>query len=148
MQVQANPTITKQQSTILMKKLVQASIGSISYIRMLFPDNSFSTKGMDGIAVKFSIANSRVVNNELMNKYMNGVFDAMERKYLKTVVFGIYEQGKEENLIESYEFSFDYDNSQFSLNDSIVDVQKNTRMFMKRLLVMTQNLEPLPGSIV
>ena len=145
MQVQLNPTITQQQSTILMKKLVQASIGSISYIRMLFPDNAFSTKGMDGIAVKYQII-TRVVNNDLMNKYMNGIFDAMEKKYLKTVVFGIYEQNNDDKLIESYEFNFDYDNSEFSLNDSIVSVQKNTRMFMKRLLVMTQNLEPLPGS--
>ena len=83
-----------------------------------------------------------------MNKYMNGIFDAMEHKYLRKVVFGIYEQANDKKLIESYEFNFDYDNNQFTLNDSIIDVQKNTRMFMKRLLVMTQNLEPLPGIIV
>jgi hypothetical protein len=54
--------------------------------------------------------------------------------------------GHAPEMLESYDFNFDYDNRNFTINNSIVDVQKSTRQFIKRLLIMTQNLEPLPGN--
>jgi hypothetical protein len=83
MQKQVVATITETQSITLMKKLLHASIGSVSYIRMLFPENKFTTRGMDGVAIK-------TVNDSLMNQYMDGICEAMEHKYLKTLVFAIY----------------------------------------------------------
>ncbi|KAJ3269133.1 HORMA domain-containing protein 1 [Terramyces sp. JEL0728] len=48
MQVLPNP----QQSLCLVQNLVKATIGSIAYIRMLFPEDAFETKGIDGVAIK------------------------------------------------------------------------------------------------
>lgn len=56
---------------------------------------------------------------------------------------------KPSNLIEEYEFNFNYKNEEIQVdintsNSTIEDVQKNTRNLVRRLLVLTQSLEPLP----
>ncbi|KAJ3318026.1 hypothetical protein HDV06_000876 [Boothiomyces sp. JEL0866] len=103
MQVLPNP----QQSLCLVQNLVKATIGSIAYIRMLFPEDAFETKGIDGVAIKTLKRDFTSESNCLLDWLEIGVFDALERKYLKQLVFGIYlDKDKPFDFIEEYLFEF------------------------------------------
>jgi hypothetical protein len=117
---------------------------------MLFPENSFQTKGLQGIAVKTIKNDISTESNTIVDWIERGCFDALQKQYLKTIIFGIYLDPEHPNkLVEQYEFSFSYEkeNIEVNLNStdiSIDSIQKNTRNLVRRLLISTQNLEPLP----
>jgi meiosis-specific protein len=102
-------TINKQQSLTLTKNLLLATIGSIAYVRMLFPEDNFLTKGLDGIAVKTLKQNVSIEANTLLEWIEKGVFDAIQKQYLNQLVFGIYlDPHNPLDLTEHYQFEFSY----------------------------------------
>jgi hypothetical protein len=109
MQLQQQVTINKQQSLTLTKNLLLATIGSIAYVRMLFPEDNFLTKGLDGIAVKTLKQNVSLEANTLLEWIEKGVFDAIQKQYLHQLAFGIYlDPNNPQDLVEQYQFEFCY----------------------------------------
>jgi hypothetical protein len=109
MQQQQQQTINKLQSLTLTKNLLLATIGSIAYVRMLFPEDNFLTKGLDGIAVKTLKQNVSLEANTLLEWIERGVFDAIQKQYLHQLVFGIYLNPENPlDVIEQYQFEFTY----------------------------------------
>ncbi|KAE8719666.1 4-coumarate--CoA ligase-like 1-like [Hibiscus syriacus] len=80
--------ITEQDSLLLTRNLLRIAIFNISYIRGLFPENYFNDKSVPAL----------------------GVYDALQKKYLKTLLFCICES-IDGAMIEEYSFSFSYSNS-------------------------------------
>ncbi|GMI75122.1 ASYNAPTIC 1 [Hibiscus trionum] len=80
--------ITEQDSLLLTRNLLRIAIFNISYIRGLFPENYFNDKSVPAL----------------------GVYDALQKKYLKTLLFCICES-VDGAMIEEYSFSFSYSNS-------------------------------------
>jgi meiosis-specific protein len=83
-----------------------------------------------------------------------GVFDALERKHLKSVQFVIYlDEDKPDVIYECYTFNFAYMDGEPAL--SIVDsrgrhvVVKHAKTdlqgIMRKMIMASQNLAPLPG---
>ncbi|KAJ3308947.1 DNA binding protein [Boothiomyces sp. JEL0838] len=114
---------------------------------MLFPEDAFETKGIDGVAIKTLKRGFTSESNCLLDWIEVGVFDALERKYLKSLVFGIYlDKDKPFELVEEYIFEFNYfeDHVEFNLCSGKHEISKTTHQLIRRLLLMTQSLESLP----
>ena len=76
----------------MMRNLFRTTISSISYIRNLFPDNCFTDRILTGVPIK----TLRPITDEskLMCKWLEeGVFDTLTKKYLKTIIFAIEDEG-------------------------------------------------------
>ncbi|KAK6281801.1 hypothetical protein POUND7_015626 [Theobroma cacao] len=88
--------ITEQDSLLLTRNLLRIAIFNISYIRGLFPEKYFNDKSVPAL----------------------GVYDALQKKYLKTLLFCICES-IDGAMIEQYSFSFSYsrsDSQEVSMN--------------------------------
>ncbi|KAF6161465.1 hypothetical protein GIB67_009344, partial [Kingdonia uniflora] len=79
--------ITEQDSLLLTRNLLRIAIFNISYIRGLFPEKYFNDKSVPAL----------------------GVYDALQKKYLKTLLFCVCE-AVDGPMIEEYAFSFSYSN--------------------------------------
>ncbi|KAF9789652.1 HORMA-domain-containing protein [Thelephora terrestris] len=147
-------TVTAQQSLQSVQTLLQAGLGCIAYLRDLLPEENFSesyltSSSTPGLAHEPSQRGSSVSPmtprqtvssftirsikrgfteeaDQLLNCLERGIFDALERQYLKSFVFAIYLDDNNPNklslsayiqvfanvcassLVESYTFNFNY----------------------------------------
>ncbi|QCE13096.1 meiosis-specific protein HOP1 [Vigna unguiculata] len=101
--------ITEQDSLLLTRNLLRIAIFNISYIRGLFPEKYFNDKSVPAL----------------------GVYDALQKKYLKTLLFCVCE-AVDGPMIEEYAFSFCYsdsDNQEVSMNISRTGNKKSRGAF-------------------
>ncbi|KAI8591437.1 DNA-binding protein [Geranomyces variabilis] len=146
-----------QQSLNLVRNLLSTALGAVVYIRGLFPENHFKDSSLGGIALKTIERNVSPQSDELLNWLEKGCYDALERRYLKTMIFGIYLDPEEpEKLVEAYTFGFSYPNEdQWCLTIDANGkeshrlrtrgaVMKATSDMLRRLLILTETLRPLP----
>ncbi|KAB1225816.1 HORMA domain-containing protein 1 [Morella rubra] len=106
--------ITEQDSLLLTRNLLRIAIFNISYIRGLFPEKYFNDKSVPALEMKIKKlmpmdAESRRLI-DWMEKGTSSVYDALQKKYLKTLLFCICE-AVDGPMIEEYAFSFSYSNS-------------------------------------
>ncbi|XP_072999715.1 meiosis-specific protein PAIR2 [Typha latifolia] len=103
--------ITEQDSLLLTRNLIRIAIFNISYIRGLFPEKYFTDKSVPALEMK--IKKLMPIDEEsrrLIDWMEKGVYDALQKKYLKTLLFCICEEVGGP-MIEEYAFSFRYGNS-------------------------------------
>ncbi|KZV65910.1 DNA-binding protein [Peniophora sp. CONT] len=130
---QKQQAITSAQSLTCVQTLLRASLGCITYLRDLLPQDNFSssylTSGPSNPGSSFdSLPSSQssssgpggfkimTVNrgwsaeaDKLLDYLEKGIFDAIERQYLKSFIFAIYlDQEDPNNLAEAYTFEFTY----------------------------------------
>ncbi|KND01595.1 uncharacterized protein SPPG_03393 [Spizellomyces punctatus DAOM BR117] len=148
---------TAQQSLNLVRNLLGTTIGAITYLRGLFPEDNFKDTSMGGLALKSLVRDFSVEADELMDWLERGCFDALEKQYLKTMIFGIYlSPDNPDQLVEAYTFGFSYpEKDQWCITiDSNGkqafrlrtrgEIMKATSDMLRRLLILTQTLRPLP----
>ncbi|KAI8922944.1 HORMA domain-containing protein [Entophlyctis helioformis] len=88
---------TAQQSLTVMRNVLGATIGSITYLRNLFPDDNFRDTRLNGLQLKTLLPNKSSEADQLIDWI------------LKTMVFGIYlDETRPDRFIEAYTFSFSY----------------------------------------
>ncbi|KAJ3397940.1 HORMA domain-containing protein 1 [Lobulomyces angularis] len=162
---QENPT--QLQSLNVVSNLLRTTISSVTYLRLLFNDDHFEEVAVAGQKFKTLKRNASKEANDLLDWLELGCFEALEKKYLKTLIFGIYADPKKpEELLESYTFRFSYPaeggtsmqinssgknySSNNSKNPSPIelvskkDILRATTQMLRRLTVMTQSLKMLP----
>ncbi|XP_050372828.1 meiosis-specific protein ASY1 [Argentina anserina] len=103
--------ITELDSLLLTRNLLRIAIFNISYIRGLFPEKYFNDKSVPALEMK--IKKLMPVDEEsrrLIDWMEKGVYDALQKKYLKTLLFCVCED-VEGPMIEEYTFSFSYSNT-------------------------------------
>jgi meiosis-specific protein HOP1 len=120
---------------------------------MLFPEQNYQSKNVQGLPIKALKRNYTKQADELLTWLETGCFDALSKQYLKTLTLGIYKDPKNpQELYETYSFSFSYpDNGQYCFSvlvsgkeeHSRVEITKETTQMIRRLLVLTQSMEPL-----
>ncbi|CAN0896136.1 Meiosis-specific protein ASY1 [Linum grandiflorum] len=101
--------ITEQDSLLLTRNLLRIAIFNISYIRGLFPEKYFTDKNVPAL----------------------GVYDALQKKYLKMLLFCVCE-AIDGPMIEEYTFSFSYsdsDSQEVSMNVNRIGNKKKGGSF-------------------
>ncbi|KAG2135217.1 HORMA domain-containing protein [Suillus bovinus] len=126
-------TISNKQSLECVQTLLKAGLGCIAYLRGLLPaenfseyrlssrnngrassSGSFSSDGTTGLNIsgfKLMTLNRGFTNegDRIIDYLENGIFDAIDKQYLRKVIFGIYLDSKDpNNIVEAYTFNFHY----------------------------------------
>ncbi|XP_057776963.1 meiosis-specific protein ASY1 [Salvia miltiorrhiza] len=103
--------ITEQDSLLLTRNLLRIAIFNISYIRGLFPDKYFNDKSVPALDMKIKkLMPMDAESRRLIDWMEKGVYDALQKKYLKTLLFCVCE-AVNGPMIEEYSFSFSYSSS-------------------------------------
>ncbi|KAK4763374.1 hypothetical protein SAY86_009142 [Trapa natans] len=103
--------ITEQDSLLLTRNLLRIAIFNISYIRGLFPEKYFTDKSVPALEMKIKkLMPMDAESRRLIDWMEKGVYDALQKKYLKTLLFCVCE-ALEGSMIEEYSFSFSYSSS-------------------------------------
>ncbi|XP_059447884.1 meiosis-specific protein ASY1 isoform X2 [Corylus avellana] len=103
--------ITEQDSLLLTRNLLRIAIFNISYIRGIFPEKYFNDKSVPALEMKIKkLMPMDAESRRLIDWMEKGVYDALQKKYLKTLLFCICET-VDGPMIEEYAFSFSYSNS-------------------------------------
>ncbi|PNT46123.1 hypothetical protein POPTR_003G173200v4 [Populus trichocarpa] len=104
--------ITEQDSLLLTRNLLRIAIFNISYIRGLFPEKYFNDKSVPALEMKIKkLMPMDAESRRLIDWMEKGVYDALQKKYLKTLLFCVCET-IEGPMIEEYTFSFSYSDSE------------------------------------
>ncbi|KAL3599438.1 hypothetical protein D5086_007356 [Populus alba] len=94
------------------RNLLRIAIFNISYIRGLFPEKYFNDKSVPALEMKIKkLMPMDAESRRLIDWMEKGVYDALQKKYLKTLLFCVCE-AIEGPMIEEYTFSFSYSDSE------------------------------------
>ncbi|KAL3523167.1 hypothetical protein ACH5RR_016001 [Cinchona calisaya] len=119
--------ITEQDSLLLTRNLLRIAIFNISYIRGLFPEKYFNDKSVPALEMKIKkLMPMDAESRRLIDWMEKGVYDALQKKYLKTLLFCVCETF-DGPMIEEYAFSFSYPNSdsqEVSMNINCSGIKK------------------------
>ncbi|KAK7038157.1 HORMA domain-containing protein [Favolaschia claudopus] len=128
---------TSAQSLAAIQTLLKASLGCITFLRDLLPSDNFTeshfTTSDDSLlsqssdssrSIDSSRSGGRNVNgfkimtmirgytdeaDRILNYLENGIFDALQKQYLRSFIFAIYLDEKDpNNIVEAYTFNFHY----------------------------------------
>ena len=138
--------ITLERSEILTRNLIRSAIATLCWIRQIFPDECFEDREMAGMTVKkFRPPLSTPtptptstptplplqLSNRVREWIEEGAFDALRRRYLDAIIFGVASSDRPNDanssssnnnnnnnsastLIESYTIKIDYNATSFS----------------------------------
>lgn len=121
--------------------------------------NKQNTSQSTSIKIKTLVRGKSTEVDLLLNWLEKGVFQSIKLRYLKALSLGIFlKEDDPTDLLENYTFTFDYDEeNNFKLrigssnNDedgtstiSLLDSRKMAQQLMRRFIIITQSLEPLP----
>ncbi|NXL33953.1 HORM2 protein, partial [Glaucidium brasilianum] len=154
-----NKIATEQQSVVLVKRLLAISVSCITYMRGLFPESSYGTRYLDDLCLKILREDKSCLGSLQIVKWIQGCFDALERQYVS--FFHIFEWSflfLHETVTELYQFKFKYKkevpqmdiiSNQMNFVNGVCseDVKQASRLLIRKLYLLMQNLEPLPNDI-
>ncbi|KFQ21596.1 HORMA domain-containing protein 2, partial [Merops nubicus] len=134
---------TREQSVVLLKRLLAIGMSCITYMRGLFPESSYGTRYLDDVCLKILREDKCCLGAKQVVKWIQGCFDALERQYTVT---------------ELYQFKFKYKkevpqmdiiSNQVTLVDwvSSEDLKQSSRFLIRKLYLLLQNLGPLPNDV-
>ncbi|KAL9834663.1 HORMA domain-containing protein 2 [Geothlypis trichas] len=147
---------TEQQSLVLVKRLLAISVSCITYMRGLFPENSYGTRYLDDLCLKILREDTSCLGSLQIVKWIQGCFDALEKQYLHVAVLAIYTNP--ETVTEMYQFRFKYKNKvpqmdissnrrEFVAGLGSRDVKHASRLLLRTLYLLMQDMGPLPNDI-
>jgi hypothetical protein len=88
------------------------SVCVIAYLRELFPEKAFVSDQSTGLELKRLLRGKSSKIDKLLDLLEKGCFDAMQRKFLKTLILSIYTDKKNPSaVIECFKFHIAYGNS-------------------------------------
>ncbi|NXK27775.1 HORM2 protein, partial [Arenaria interpres] len=149
-----NRIATGQQSVALVKRLLAISVSCITYMRGLFPESSYGTRYLDDLCLKILREDKSCLGSLQIVKWVQGCFDALERQYVS--FFFMFFNG---TVTELYQFKFKYKkevpqmaivSSQMNFVNGVCsekDIKEASRLLIRKLYLLMQNLGPLPNDI-
>ncbi|XP_062322328.1 HORMA domain-containing protein 1 isoform X1 [Osmerus eperlanus] len=158
-QLLPNLVATEQQSLIVVKKLLAIAVSSITYLRGLFPEKAYGSKYVEEQKVMILREERSCPGASQIVQWMQGCFDALQRKYLRMVVLSIYtDQDNPKKVTECYQFRIQYTDkgpqmdfeSKNSNKVSMMacgNTKKASILLVRKLYTLMQNLGPLPDSV-
>ncbi|KRZ95751.1 HORMA domain-containing protein 1, partial [Trichinella sp. T8] len=143
-----------EKSLMYLKQLLAISVSTICYLRNLFPADAFCNREFENTKLQILVSNDPKVLRLI--HCMTGCYEAIDKKYLRTIIFGICPREKDpENVVESYSFRITYHHLgaidlEFTSDSTgrqsySTSVTKNsTIQLLRSINLMCQNLEPMP----
>jgi hypothetical protein len=145
----------------LMKNIIRSSIASIAYLRYIFPEENFTETQLAGLKIKSLIPKQNPEIAAMTSWMEEGVFDAIERHYLRALVFSVFaEFNNPASLLESYTFKFTYPSDGQLAMDLIAtakggetkemkymtreQIQQAWCTMIRGLITLSHSLPPLP----
>uniref|UniRef100_A0A8C3NEC8 Uncharacterized protein n=1 Tax=Geospiza parvula TaxID=87175 RepID=A0A8C3NEC8_GEOPR len=120
---------TEQQSLVLVKRLLAISVSCITYMRGLFPESSYGTRYLDDLCLKILREDKSCLGSLQIVKWIQGCFDALEK-------------------ITNPLFFFHCSNHrEFVAGLCSKDVKHASRLLLRTLYLLMQDLGPLPNDI-
>ncbi|NWV04215.1 HORM2 protein, partial [Ptilonorhynchus violaceus] len=147
---------TEQQSTVLVKRLLAISVSCITYMRGLFPESSYGTRYLDDLCLKILREDKSCLGSVQIVKWIQGCFDALEKQYVNLGFYAL--SSNPDHFTELYQFKFKYKKNvpqmeissnrrEFVTGVGSEDVKRASRLLLRRLYLLMQNLGPLPNDI-
>ncbi|XP_071955838.1 uncharacterized protein [Antedon mediterranea] len=152
--------VNETQSALFVKKLLAVAVSNITYLRAIFPESAYGDRRLEDISLKVLRDESSCPGACQVIKWVKGCFDALDKKYLKTIVIGIYVDPKHpETVIESYTFKFSYNEHGPNMNifrnnkkltgaATELETKKATIRLLRTIIVLTQSLSSLPEDVM
>ncbi|CAG2226903.1 HOP1 [Mytilus edulis] len=137
-----NETVTEQQSTLFVKKLVAVAVSNIAYLRAIFPEHSFGDRCLEDLNLKILRDDSSCPGACQVIKWVKGCFDAIEKKYLRMLIIGIYVDP------EDPDFCHFRNDKKISSAYSASETKKATIRLLRTIVVLTQTLKSLPDDVM
>ncbi|XP_065594873.1 HORMA domain-containing protein 2 [Cyrtonyx montezumae] len=154
-----NRIATKQQSVVLVKRLLAISVSCITYLRGLFPESSYGTRYLDDLCLKILREDKSCLGSFQIVKWIQGCFDALEKQYLRVAVLAMYTNPEEPEVVtELYQFKFKYkkevpemdiisNKTNFVKGVCSEDMKQASSLLIRKLYLLMQNLGPLPNDV-
>lgn len=157
--------ISNEQSQKLIQTMLTMSFGCLAFLRGLFPDENFidqkfvpeklnknyDRQKISSIRIKTLLRGKSAEADLFLDWLEKGVFPTIKLQYLKAMSLGIFVNEKKPNeLLEDYLFSFNYENNGVAIkvneseSISLLDSRKMVQQLMRRFIIITQSLDPLP----
>ncbi|NWS16862.1 HORM2 protein, partial [Pachyramphus minor] len=148
---------TEQQSLVLVKRLLAISVSCITYMRGLFPESSYGTRYLDDLCLKILREDKSCLGSLQIVKWIQGCFDALEKQYVSFSSRFLYWSFLF-LLTELYQFKFKYkqnvpqmdissNHREFVTGLCSEDIKQASRLLLRKLYLLMQNLGPLPNDI-
>ena len=149
---------TEAKSLQFVKKLVTLTVSNITYLRNIFPEDAYANRSLDKLPLKILKQNNPHKNAATLASWLLGAFDAIEKKYLKEMMLVVYLDAERPDVVhEMYTFKLSYPGGLATCeiavqqggdgtNISVDSVKKSTQSLLRRILVVTQSLSPIPSS--
>lgn len=152
-----NQVVSEQQSLVVIKKLLAVAVSGITYLRGIFPGRAYGTKYVEDQQVMVLREERSCPGVVQILQWMQGCFDAIQKKYLRTVIMSIYtDRENPQKVTEFYQFRIQYTakgaQMEFESNNNNNKVSSmcsgNTKkaciLLVRKLYTLMQNLNPLP----
>ncbi|XP_073247203.1 HORMA domain-containing protein 1-like [Porites lutea] len=150
--------VTEQQSALFVKKLLAVAVSSITYLRTIFPEHAFGDRCLEDLNLKILKDDSTCPGACQVIQWIKGCFDALDKKYLRMIVIGIYGDAEDpDTVIESYTFKFSYMDKEVSIfrNGNKIasahterDTKKATIRLLRTIILLSQTLSSLPDDVM
>ncbi|XP_043972468.1 HORMA domain-containing protein 1 isoform X1 [Gambusia affinis] len=159
-QILPEEVASEQQSLIVVKKLLAIAVSGITYLRGIFPGIAYGSKYVEGQKVMILKGNLDCPGTSQILHWMQGCFDAIQKKYLRAVIMSIYtDPSNPQKVTEYYQFKIQYttegtqvdfesiNNNQKLSTMSLGNTRKASILLVRKLYTLMQNLGPLPENV-
>ncbi|XP_041659186.1 zebrafish testis-expressed 38 [Cheilinus undulatus] len=149
---------TEEESLVFVKRMVAVAVSSITYLRGIFPEDSYKSRYLEDLCIKVLREDRNTPGASKVVKWIMGSFDALERQYLQIVFIGVYTNPDEPNcIVESYQFKFKYTkkgpkmdilrNNDEEMKVTLEDTKRASVLLIRKLFLLMQNLGALPNNV-
>lgn len=143
---------------MFVKKLLAVAVSSITYLRTIFPEHAFGDRCLEDLNLKILKDDSACPGACQVIQWIKGCFDALDKKYLRMIVIGIYGDAEDsDTVLESYTFKFSYMEKEVSVfrNGNKIasahterDTKKATIRLLRTIILLSQTLTSLPDDVM
>ncbi|XP_075972499.1 uncharacterized protein LOC142974217 [Anticarsia gemmatalis] len=110
-------TETYTSSVTFMKQLTVVAISTITYLKNVFPEDSYTIENFGGIRLRILKKKCRHELAQFVSTALSQAFEAFDKKYLHQLVICFYDgECKVENLVEYHIFEYSYTSEGVSLD--------------------------------
>ncbi|XP_032375505.1 HORMA domain-containing protein 1 isoform X3 [Etheostoma spectabile] len=160
-QLLPNQVISEQQSLVVIKKLLAIAVSGITYLRGLFPEKAYGNKYIEDQKVMILKEELSCPGSSQIVQWMQGCFEAIQKKYLRTVIMSIYTDPENpQKVTEYYQFKIHYtakgaqmdfesnNNNNNNVSSMLCgNTKKASILLVRKLYTLMQNLGPLPDNV-